>query len=344
MTFAEFKDKLKVAWPLIPADRLQGPVPGMTLYCDEGLLVSARNEGGLVLSGVPFGTTDSVIITKEWVNKLLHLENPEWSGLQVKDGRCRIKVGRIKLEFGVETPSTIFIPEYVNNDLSEVPVEFLKDLTYMSPFMCEDDRKVNMYGMYASERALLTCDNIRAVKLECVVPPKLQNTFIPNFAVNTIIKNRDFIKKIGTLPGHVVCEAEKAVHYFSLLNATFPRVDSIFEKLEQAESISVHSVALRGELEQFMGIAFDENRTTNLEVKISGDKLDVSMLAQGDEIGVEGIPLEGPIEGSVRFVVKFHHFLNGLMNYPYFRITKDAIVMKDAEGKVTYVVMKMVGL
>lgn len=346
MNFAEYQEILRVIRPFVPDDRLQGAIPGMIVDVENKMLAASRHEGGILYPLEEISSEGSLVITRDYIDRLLKLQAPNWSGLKVKGSVCEIRVGRVQMSFSFESRKDYFFPNIMEKESTPITQSFLNEVASMAPYMNTDDRKINMYGMYASDTALYTCDNVRAVKKITEIPDGLKNTFFPFFCVNTIIKNRR-IDEAVTLQGHIVFFSPAYVQYFTLLNTKFPPVEQVFSKLGTIEGIDAESMLASEDLRQFQGIRFSDQISSNLEVKIHEDKIDLILQSErggADQIVIQDGPLSKAVPTPQRFVVDADHFLEGLRAYPNFRITKDAIVMRNQENTITYVVMRKVGL
>lgn len=353
MSLKDFQEILRVIRPFIPGDRLQGPTPGLVIDNELDMLSAARNEGGIFYSirDERKCASKSLILPKEYVDRLLRLTAVGWEGIAEADTQFLIRAGRLRMTFSAESKAPVMPPDFCGLVHSEIPQEFLENLSTISRFMCTDDRRLNVYGIYAGEDALYACDNVRATKLFCTIPESLRNVFLPLFCVNTIIKNRE-IQFGGVLQNELVFtsknDAREILQFFLLLNAKFPEMERAFQRLLAEESIEILSKASADDLKEFMDISFSDLLSTSLEVSLEGYQMKLTSFSER-VAGQDSIMFESQIESTEplapqKFVVDISNFLSGLSDYPYLKLCKDAVVMQDKLKKMLYVVMKKSGV
>lgn len=344
MNLKEYQQILLSLQGFIPSTRLQGPITGLIIDAERKELIAVRNEGGIVYPVSELGTNQSVVVRAEDVDRLLKFEKPEWGGLKVGDGKAVIQVGRNRLTIPVESKPTSVIPPLEIVEGASISEEFLSKLRQISVFMCTDDRQLNVYGVFVGNNALYASDNKGAVRIYCTIPDGLKNTFLPFFCVNSLVKSIDVVMAKCFQNYLVFKQRSGVVRYFALLGAKFPNMDRIFDQVESEPGIDMFPLVDPAELQVFSNISYADDLSSILSVVVEGSLMHLtSQSARTSSAAVEHeIPLEDPIQSSVRFVVDINRFLAGLKDYHYLRVCKDFVVMYGRENpEVVYVVLKM---
>lgn len=234
LSFSEFHKALKVVHPFIPQTSLKGALQGIEYNPEEGVLAAVGFASGIYymlperIADTPLFLPESFISSVEKVPP-----NTEWSGIKRTGSEESYKVsfGSLSLKFASLNCERRKMQEFTGESC-EVQPEFIVQLDKLAAFMCQDDRKVNLHGLYCGDDRIYSCDNIRIVSFSAPVPDLMKGVFLPYACVEGIRKKQDirFFQLHGNL---LVFGTDSSIFYFTSVAAQFPDVKRIVEESEQ---------------------------------------------------------------------------------------------------------------
>ena len=191
--FAEFQALLKTCRPFVPSSQAQGALTGLVYWYvpTASLLCASSHFGGIIC----FMDADEEFYEKAlffpWdvVDSFIDISlDQAWKKFQALDnGQYEVHIGNVKLTFAARIVLEPGICDIPGGEVL-IPDDFKLNMQWISPFMCHDDIKLNMYGMFVGEDGLYASNNFRMVFRKSEVPKPLENTFLPRKCVD-IVKN-----------------------------------------------------------------------------------------------------------------------------------------------------------
>lgn len=318
MKLANFQKALQILSPFIAESKIHGPMPGVLIDSGKGYMYSARSFGeGLYLLDEEIAEK-AFVLPYSIVSRIAKFSpDSKWSKFVEKDGKISTKVGRITVSFPIEEVLE-FEPTLCDSSGVDLDLDpgFFEKMGMLSGFMCQDDRKLSLYGMFIGDDGLYTCDNIRIVFMKCNVSEALRGCFIPYGTVFVLQRlgkmGMDAVRTDSVLQ---LTSAEVGVFKFAQSGAEFPKVQSFVEKAQKGEERVFTIMEEKKEIEIFRDIfssMIAELGSSILNVVLHSDccKISASSLLSSTDIE---IPIEFREEAPVEFSVNGGHFLEGML-------------------------------
>jgi len=342
MIFSEFQQILKLVYSFVPKTKMQGPICGVIVDKDKNMLFASTYEAGILHFLEDSVTEESLVLPERIVSKLLRLpSNTKWEGIKKKGSAYTIKVGEIVLTFSAKEGETVDyrIPKPEKGEESQIVPAFLEGLRWIFPFACEDDRKVNLHGVFVGEEHLYACDNIRLTTLKVPTPEKLHNIFIP-YNCLSFIKDRNEIFSVSCSESVLFFFSESYLIYFTRIEGEFPSVDNFLEQVHAEPGFKVE-VPCTDDLKLFCDLLSGDLDSIPLEVRITKNVLEFrTCQLTGTTHSLElGISCTAEKEGTIYVNARF--FVEGLMLYRKFYVGGGWIYFKDEKSE--YIVMRIRG-
>ena len=345
--FADFQQKLKRIAPFVAQNRLEGPIQGLVVDPEQGLLFASKFFGSCI------HFLDSPVSEKTFVmpysvfERLVKVSpNITWSGkIEQLQTQMKVLLGSINIRFSPEEQKPYYIPDVIQENQADFSEEFIGSIDWIADYMCQDDRKVSMYGLFVGDNILYACDNIRLVSLKTEVPSVLKGTLLSFYCVSLIRKDKQLSHVIKS-DQLIVFSSDSYVYTFSNVNASFPLVGGVFTRAESDSGTRIVLVQDDDEeLQTFKNVLFSEMGSAPIEGHTENGffvlrSLSREFLQTSVELKLRVESMEGDIP---TFTVNGKYFIEGLEKFKLMKVTPSYIYFYDAAGLANYIVMRMVG-
>jgi len=344
MNFLTFQNILHTLQPAIPSSKIEGGSGGIVVDTKTKTMLAMNVSSAFVYDiedETMFG--ESMFIPKEIVQQILKIKAVNnWEGIEKVDSTYKFRLGRVQIKFPEAQLPAASSPmaenlRKVRESGSDFSTETIDAISFMAEYMCQDDRKRNMYGLYAAAGVLYACDNIRIVALNTNLPAEFSDVFLPHSCVERIKGNKN-INKVYNSENALTFFSDHYAFRFQKYAVGFPPVAKSINKVraEDFAAVLVDIESAKTDVENMCTlVSNDVSAQMRIVVKNKELLLDV-------DAAIGSMNLRLPIETKdeiAPFRVNSKLFLEGLLLSNVVLIGKTWVMFFSEDIK--YLLMKM---